>query len=275
MNFYDRLDQAWAFNQSLLCIGLDPRPEDVAQQYSGSTQPYVDYCIDIIEQTHEYVCGYKMQIAFFSSQRQEAALETVIKHLKTKHPELVVVLDAKRGDIADTAEAYADEAFSRFNADAVTLNPYLGRDSVEPFLKRADRGSVFLCKTSNRGAQDFQDIIVNGSTSKPLFEYIADSIANEWNNRNCLLVIGATWPQAIATVRSAHDHIPFLVPGIGSQGGVLHDVINAGLNSEGTGLIICASRSIVKKNSPKEAARLLMNEINVCVRIRRRQCYDS
>jgi orotidine-5'-phosphate decarboxylase len=262
MTFYKRLEAAWAINNSLLCIGIDPQPQQVQSKFTESAQPYLDYCLWLIEQTHHYVCGYKFQVAYFSSQCEEAALEAAIQHVKNHYPELLVILDAKRGDIADTAEHYALEAFERYQADAVTLNPYLGQDSAQPFLNHTNKGSVFLCKTSNAGAQDFQELPIAQEPPKPLYAYIADVVSQQWNKDNCMLVMGATWPDAMKIVRESNPSIPFLVPGIGKQGGDLEQVIKAGLTEGGTGLIVCASRSIAQSENPRLSAQKLANQIS-------------
>jgi orotidine-5'-phosphate decarboxylase len=179
----------------------------------------------------------------------------------------VVILDSKRGDIGSTAEQYAHEAFERYDADAVTVNPYLGRDSVEPFLKHADKGVIILCRTSNPGAKDFQDLDVGG---KKLFQHVAETVAKEWNTaNNCMLVVGATYPEELADIRSRVGDLPFLVPGVGAQGGDVAKVMAAGKTSAGTGLVISSSRAILYASSgenfasaARKAAQDLRDSIN-------------
>jgi len=170
-------------------------------------------------------------------------LQRLIAHIHAAHPGVPVILDAKRGDIGSTAQHYATEAFDRYGADAVTANPYLGRDSVQPFLDRTDKGVVILCHTSNAGAGDFQDLGANG---RPLYQHVADTIARHWNgNGNCALVVGATWPAQLREVRAIVGAMPLLIPGIGAQGGDVEAVVTNGRTADGTGLIISSSRAIL------------------------------
>jgi orotidine-5'-phosphate decarboxylase len=203
------------------------------------------------------VCCFKPQIAHFAAQRAEDALERVIAHIHQRHPGVPVILDAKRGDIGSTAQFYAAEAFDRYGADAVTVNPYLGRDSVQPFLDRADRGVVVLCRTSNPGARDLQDLIVHGSSGggTPLYQHVAKTVARDWNgNGNCMLVVGATYPRELAEVRAFVGDMPLLVPGVGAQGGDVAAVVQNGKNSAGQGLVISSSRSILYASSADDFA---------------------
>ncbi len=189
------------------------------------------------------MCAFKPQIAYFAARRAEDQLEALIQHIHAKHPDVPVILDAKRGDIGSTAEQYAIEAFERFGADAVTLNPYMGRDSAEPYLARADKGVIFLCRTSNPGGSDLQFLDVGG---EKLYERVARLVAEQWNgNRNCALVVGATFPAEIARVRQLTGDMPLLVPGIGAQGGDVLATVQAGRTADGTGLMINSSRAIL------------------------------
>src|SRR6185312_13688173 len=186
--------------------------------------------------TADLVCCFKPQIAHFAAQRAEDALQRVIAHVHERYPDVTVILDAKRGDIGSTAQHYAAEAFERYGADAVTLNPYLGKDSLQPFLERADKGAIILCHTSNSGAGDLQELVVcdaDGSNSgRPLYLHVAERVARDWNaSRNCALVVGATYPQQLAQVRHAvGDAVPLLVPGVGAQGGDVAAVVRNGQN---------------------------------------------
>ena len=267
MNFLDRLQHAWRDNDSLLCVGLDPEPGRLPATLGGNDTVF-EFCRAIVDATADLVCCFKPQIAHFAAQRAEGALERLIAHIHARHPRVPVILDAKRGDIGSTAQHYATEAFDRYGADAVTLNPYLGRDSLRPFLDRADKGAVILCHTSNPGAGDLQDLLVDG---RPLYQHVAAHIARDWNeNRNCALVVGATYPQQLAEVRRiVGDAVPLLVPGVGAQGGDVAAVVHNGRNSGGTGLIISTSRAVLYAgagadfaDAARRAAQTLRDEIN-------------
>jgi orotidine-5'-phosphate decarboxylase len=226
-----------------------------------------EFCRAIVDATADLVCCFKPQIAHFAALRAEDALERLIAHIHAQHPGVPVILDAKRGDIGSTAQNYASEAFDRYAADAVTVNPYLGRDSVQPFLDRADRGVVLLCRTSNPGARDLQDLEVSG---RPLYQRVAALVANEWNaNGNCALVVGATYPRELAEVRAIAGAMPLLVPGVGTQGGDVAAVVHNGKNPDGAGLIISSSRAILYAGSgddyaqaARSATQVLRDEIN-------------
>jgi uridine monophosphate synthetase len=250
MNLFERLEYRAREIDSLLCVGLDPRAKDAA---SARTE-----CLRLIEATSEWALAFKPNAAFFEAFGAEglAALKDVIAHVP---PEIPVILDAKRGDIADTAEAYAKAAFDELGAQAITLNPYLGGEALRPFLARSDRGAFVLCKTSNPGADEFQTLSVEGHL---LYEIVAQR-AQIWNvSGNVGLVVGATDPQAMAQVRSAAPDLWFLVPGIGAQGGDLRASLEAGLRPDGLGLIINVSRTISKADDPDAAAKKIRDEIN-------------
>jgi len=242
MNFMTALKDAWRRNDSLLCVGLDPEPGRLPAGLSGN-EGFFEFCRAIVDATAGLVCAYKPQIAHFAAQRAEDALERVIAHIHATQPGIPVILDAKRGDIGSTAKHYAAEAFDRYDADAVTLNPYLGHDSIAPFLERADKGVILLCRTSNPGGKDFQALDCGG---QPLYIRVAETIAREWNtNGNCALVTGATWPEELGRVRLAVGDMPLLVPGIGAQGGDVEAVLRQGKTADGTGLMISSSRAIL------------------------------
>ncbi len=247
MNFIDLLTAAWAKNNSLVCVGLDPDltrfPEGISRDPSG----IFAFNRAIINATADLVCAYKPQIAHYAAASAEDALSQTIHYIHSNYPGIPVILDSKRGDIGSTAEQYASESFDRYQADAVTVNPYLGTDSVMPFLQRSDKGVVILCRTSNSGAVDFQDLMVEG---KPLFIHVAEKIANDWNqHNNCLLVVGATWPEQLAEIRQKVGDMPILVPGVGSQGGDAEAVVKAGKTAAGTGLIVNSSRAVLYASS--------------------------
>ena len=218
MTFIERLERAWQHSASLLCVGLDPEPGRLPAPLAAHADGVFEFCRAIVDASADLVCCFKPQIAHFAAQRAEGALERLIAHIHAQHPHVLVILDAKRGDIGSTAQHYAAEAFERYGADAVTLNPYLGRDSLQPFLERADKGAVILCHTSNPGAGDLQELDVGG---KPLYLHVAERIARDWNaHGNCALVVGATYPQQLAQVRhTVGERLPLLVPGVGAQGG--------------------------------------------------------
>lgn len=243
MSFISALRDRWAESDSLVCVGLDPEPARFPARFRNQPDAVFDFCRAIVDATGALVCAFKPQIAHFAALGAEAALERLIDHIHANHPGVPVILDAKRGDIGSTAQRYASEAFDRFGADAVTVNPYLGRDSIQPFLDRADKGVVVLCRTSNPGAADFQDLIVDG---RPLYAHVADRVAGEWNgNGNCALVVGATWPGQLADVRARVGAMPILVPGVGAQGGDARAVVRAGCTMDGGGLMVSSSRAIL------------------------------
>lgn len=266
MNFIEKLENAQRRNNSLICVGLDPQPEKIPA-CCGQESRYLDFCRAIVDATAAYVCAFKPQAAHFAAVGAEGELAKLTGYIKENYPNIPVILDAKRGDIGSTAEKYALEAFGRYQADAVTVNPYLGGDSLKPFLAWQDRGVVILCRTSNPGGADLQSLLVDG---EPLYLRVAGLAADSWNyNGNVLLVVGATWPDELARVRRRVGDLPLLVPGIGAQGGDAAAVIRAGLNGRGGGLIINSSRSIIYAGrgddfaaSAAAAARALRDEIN-------------
>src|SRR5690606_29308873 len=228
-------------------------------------------CRDIADATAQYACAFKPQIAHFAALGAEGDLERLVAHLRACHPGVPVILDAKRGDIGSTAQRYAAEAFDRYAADAVMVNPYLGRDSVQPFLDRADRGVVILCRTSNPGAGDLQDLPVRTpGGERPLYQHVAETIARDWNgNGNCALVVGATWPEQLREVRAIVGDMPLLVPGVGAQGGDVEAVVRNAVSKDGTGLMVSSSRAILYASSGDDyaeaaatAARALRDTIN-------------
>lgn len=243
MTFIATLNAAWQSNQSLLCVGLDPDPAKFPAHLKGRSDAIFEFCKNIVDATADLVCAFKPQIAYFASHRAEDQLQALIAHIHAKHPSVPVILDAKRGDIGSTAEQYAIEAFERYQADALTVNPYMGKDSVEPYLAYPDKGVILLCRTSNPGGSDLQFLDVGG---KKLYEHVAEIIARDWNTTGqCALVVGATFPGEIARVREIVGDMPLLVPGIGAQGGDVEATLTAGKTAAGTGLIINNSRAIL------------------------------
>ncbi|OGA33085.1 MAG: orotidine 5'-phosphate decarboxylase [Betaproteobacteria bacterium RIFCSPLOWO2_12_FULL_64_23] len=269
MNFIDRLRQAWAAQQTLLCVGLDPDPARLPAQLASSAYPIFEFGRAIVDATADLVCAFKPQIAYYAAARAEDQLEMTIAHIRRHHPAIPVILDAKRGDIGSTAEMYAREAFVRYQADAVTVNPYLGFDSLQPFLDYADKGVIVLCRTSNPGAGDLQDMASGG---RKLYEVVAEKAARDWNaNANVLLVVGATYPEELREIRSIVGDMPILVPGVGAQGGDVAAVLANGATADGTGLVISSSRAVLYAGSgsdyaqaARSAALKLRDEINLC-----------
>jgi len=267
VTFIAALRNRWSAANTLVCVGLDPEPAKFPAKFGNNSDAIFAFCRDIADATADYACCFKPQIAHFAAHRAEDALQRLIAHLHATHPGIPVILDAKRGDIGSTAEHYAAEAFDRYDADAVTANPYLGRDSVQPFLDRADKGIVILCHTSNPGARDFQELDVGG---KPLYLRVAATVANKWNaNGNCALVVGATFPEELAQVRMLVGDMPLLIPGVGAQGGDVAAVVRNGRSSDGSGLMISSSRAILYASggddhaqAARNATKVLCDEIN-------------
>jgi len=244
MNFTQKLDQAWQSQNSLLMVGLDPDMSRLPKSIRTDRDALWQFCSGIVDATAPYVCGFKPQIAYFASLGAEDILQSICDHIRTKHPHLVLLLDAKRGDIGTTAEHYAREAFDRYQADAVTINPYMGMDSAKPYLDRTDKGVIVLCRTSNPGGSDLQALKVD---NKPLYLHVAEMVANRWNSYGqCGLVVGATFPDELRQVRQCvGPNMPLLVPGIGAQGGDIEATCSAGRNNNGSGMMINSSRAIL------------------------------
>lgn len=245
MGFQEKLNTAWSRSGSLLQVGLDPDPERFPAELEGRPDAILAFCKAIVDATAPYACSFKPQIAYFAARRAEDQLEEVCRYIKTTYPDHVLVLDAKRGDIGSTAENYAREAFERYQADAVTVSPYMGTDSVEPYLAWHDRGIFVLCRTSNAGGSDLQFLdLANG---EPLYLHVAGLVADRWNTHGqCGLVVGATFPNELARVRARiGDNMPLLVPGVGAQGGNVVATLQAGATQAGTGMLINSSRAIL------------------------------
>lgn len=257
MDFKEKLEKAISKNNSLLCIGLDPDRDKIPQGIS-----LFSFNKEIIDKTVKLVCCFKLQYAFYSAEGIGGieALKQTIDYLKLNHPNIPIIGDAKRGDIAVSSQKYALELFSFLNVDAATVNPYLGYDSLTPFFKWKKRGVIVVCRTSNHGASDFQDLKVNG---EPLYIKIARKVVS-WDRKhgNLMMVVGATWPQQIRQVRKIAPKMTFLVPGIGVQGGDLGKTLTYGLRKDRRGLIISSSRSIIYADNPQKAAQKFRDEIN-------------
>ena len=253
MTFTQALAAAWQKNNSLLCVGLDPDPAKFPAHLHGKPDAIFEFCKAIVDTTADLVCCFKPQIAYFAAQRAEDQLEALIAHIHARHPCIPVILDAKRGDIGSTAEQYAVEIFERYRADAITVNPYMGKDSVDPYLAYPEKGVILLCRTSNPGGSDLQFLDIGG---KKLYEHVAELVATKWNTTGqCALVVGATFPSEIARVREIVGDLPLLVPGIGAQGGDVEATLNAGRTAAGTGLIINNSRAILYAGKDEDFAQ--------------------
>jgi orotidine-5'-phosphate decarboxylase len=265
--FIRHLAEAWARNDSLVCVGLDPEIERLPPSIAAEPSPIFQFNKAIIDATADLVCAYKPQFAHYAAYEAEDQLQRTIEYIHRAYPSLPVILDAKRGDVGNTAERYALEAFERYEADAVTVNPYLGGDSLEPFLEYEDKGVVILCRTSNPGARDVQDLQIG---SRRLYHVIAELVAQRWNTRgNCMMVVGATYPRELAEIREIAGDIPFLVPGVGAQGGDVAQAVQNGRTSNGTGLVISSSRAILYASSAanfadaaRQATLTLRDQIN-------------
>lgn len=243
MTFLQKLSTAWNANNSLLCVGLDPDVNKFPAELADQPDAIYAFCKAIVDATADLACSYKPQIAYFAALRAEDQLEAICRYIKTTYPNIPIILDAKRGDIGATAEQYAREAFERYDADAVTVNPYMGFDSVAPYLEWKDRGAIVLCRTSNAGGSDLQFLDVGG---KPLYQHVAQLVADKWNtNGQCSLVVGATFPNEIAQVRALIGDMPLLIPGVGAQGGDVESTVRAGRTANGTGMMINSSRAIL------------------------------
>jgi orotidine-5'-phosphate decarboxylase len=254
MSFIQTLNTAWQERNTLLCVGLDPEPARFPAHLGRDPAAIFEFCRAIVDATAPYACAFKPQIAYFAAHRAEAQLEQLIAHIHAAHPGLPVVLDAKRGDIGSTAEQYAREAFERYNADAVTVNPYMGFDSIEPYLAHAGRGVIVLCRTSNPGGSDLQFLQTG---TRPLYQVVAQLAAQKWNVGGELsLVVGATFPNEIAQVREIVGDMPLLIPGVGAQGGDVEATVKAGRTAAGSGMMINSSRAIIFAGQGEDYAQV-------------------
>ena len=257
-----KLERRMEAANSLVCVGLDPRMESVPERFHRAALPMFEFGKWIVEQTYEFVAAYKPNMAFYEARGvlglQE--LERTMEYLRAEHPEIVTICDAKRADIGNTNRGYVTAIFDTMGFDAVTLHPYLGREALMPFLEREDKASIVLCRTSNAGAGEFQDLFVEG---KPLWWRVAERVSREWNAKgNCMLVVGATYPEEMQAIRAVAPEMTFLVPGVGAQGGDVAAVVAAGLDASGKGLLISSSRAILQADDSAAAARVLRDQIN-------------
>ena len=246
---------------SLLCVGLDPDFEKLPEKFRQLVNPQFEFNKWIIDQTHEYAAAFKMNIAFYEACGDKGIreLKMTMEYLQKNYPDIFTICDCKRADIGNTNQGYITSLFDWFNFDAITLYPYFGSEALKPFLDRKDKISIILCRSSNPGAGELQDLKSDG---KPIWQIVAEKVSRNWNkNNNCILMIGATYPEEMKVDRSIAGDMTFLVPGIGAQGGSVEEVMKVGLNSEGLGLIINSSRGIIFSENPKEEARKLYEEI--------------
>jgi orotidine-5'-phosphate decarboxylase len=247
---------------SLVCVGLDPEMERLPEPFRGAERPLFEFGRWIIEQTYAFTAAYKPNMAFYEAQGAEGVreLELTIEYLRSEHPGIVTICDAKRGDIGNTNRGYVTAVFDRMGFDAVTLHPYLGREALQPFLERSDKACIVLCRTSNPRAGEFQDLMCEG---KPLWERVAEQVSTHWNaNGNVMLVVGATYPEEMRRIRTIAPGITFLVPGVGAQGGDVDAVVEAGIDADGRGLLISSSRAILYSDDPAAQAQKLRDDIN-------------
>jgi len=246
MDFLDLLQGASRRNDSMLCVGLDPDPARFPAALQGDARRIYDFCAAIVDATADLVCAFKPQIAYFAAQRAEDQLERLMQHIRCNAPHVPVILDAKRGDIGSTAEQYAREAFERYGADAVTLSPFMGQDSVEPYLRNPGKGAFLLCRTSNPGGSDLQAQRLADVPGQPLlYEHLAQLVQGPWNTNGQLgLVVGATYPAEIERVRALAPTVPLLIPGVGAQGGDVRATVHAGWRESGP-IVVNSSRAIL------------------------------
>jgi orotidine-5'-phosphate decarboxylase len=257
MTFQKLLDAAIEKNNSLLCVGLDPVTEKLPKEFHTKENPFFEFNKSIIDATSDLVCTFKPNSAFYEAlgSRGVEELKMTCDYIKEKYPNIPILLDFKRGDIGNTNAAYAKFAFDYLNVDAVTLQPYQGMLALEPFLERLEKGLFILCKTSNEGSDEFQNLKLG---EKHLFEIVAETVTNRWNqNKNCFLVAGATYPEDLERLRKLCGDMTFLVPGVGSQGGALKEILKVGLNSQNKGLIINASRAVIYSQNPRQQTQKL------------------
>jgi orotidine-5'-phosphate decarboxylase len=260
MNFQEKLDAVVAKNNSLLCIGPDPDFFKLPKALLRDSNPQFLFNKAIIDATHDVVCAYKPNSAFYEAQgaRGIEELKMTCDYLKGNYPDIPIIYDAKRGDIGSTNAGYVTYAFDYLGADAITLHPYLGREALAPFLERKEKGCIILCRTSNPGAGEFQDLLVDG---KPLYMRVAREVSTQWNaNGNCLLVVGATYPKELAQLRHLLPMMTFLVPGIGAQGGDIEKTVIGGKNDKGSGMIISTSRAVIFASNGEDFAQKAREE---------------
>lgn len=253
--FHEKIKNLWVKSKTYVCVGLDPDIFKIPKHLSQEKYSVFEFNKQIIEATSDLVCSYKPQMAYYSGQRLEEQLHMTIDFIKTHCPHVPIILDSKRGDIGSTAEMYAREAFDVFQADAVTVNPYMGIETIEPFLSYKDKGIFVLCKTSNPGSGEFQNLTTD--SGKKVYEVVAEKVQERYKKHSGLgLVVGATHKEDIKSVRKMAPDVPFLIPGVGAQGGSVVDVIQSAPTRDGHGLVINSSRGIIYAGDGKNFAEL-------------------
>jgi orotidine-5'-phosphate decarboxylase len=280
--FVERLARRWTDARTLLCVGLDPDPRRFPPHLRGDAAniagsifagSMLDFCRAIVDATHDLVCAFKPQIAYFAAHRAEDQLEALITYIHECYPDVPVILDAKRGDMGSTSEQYAREVFERYRADAVTLQPYQGHDAIAPYLAYRGKGAIILCRTSNPSGDELQSLRIAGS-DEPLYLHVARLVAERWNSDGqCGLVVGATYPKELARVRAVVGDLPILVPGIGAQGGDLEASVTAGATIAG-GLMVSSSRAVLYAGHDEDfaaAARRVAMETRDAIEVCRRR----
>ena len=256
--YNQRVDKA----NSLVCVGLDSDFEYMPKKFLDLEYPQFEFNKEVIERTHEYTSAYKPNVAFYEARGEQGVreLKMTVDYLREHFPDILTICDAKRADIGNTSEQYASSIFDWFGFDAVTLHPYLGHEALQPFLAREDKGCIILCRTSNPGAGEFQDLEVEG---KPLWQVVVEHVRDEWNAKgNCMIFMGATYPQELEKARELAPDMTFLTAGVDAQGGDAEKVVRAGLDNKSKGLIINSSRGIIFADDPGGEARKLRDEIN-------------
>jgi orotidine-5'-phosphate decarboxylase len=263
MTFLEKYNQRVDQTSGLLSVGLDSDLAQIPQRFFDTKYPQFEFNKWIIQQTYKYASTYKLNTAFYEARGTAgwSELTMTMEYLRERHPDIPTIADAKRADIGSTNEQYAQAIFSELGFDAITLHAYVGKEALAPFLAYADKGCIFLCKTSNPGSGEFQDLEV-GASKQPLWQVVAQHIASDWNEQgNCLLVVGATYPEHMAQVRKLVGEMTLLVPGVGAQGGELAKVLKVGLNKDSKGLIINSSRGIIFAEDPQGEAKKLVEEM--------------
>lgn len=254
-------------NNSLVSVGLDSNFDAIPEKFKTQDSPQFAFNRWIIDQTAQYVSAYKPNLAFYEARGEQGwrELKQTMEYIKSQYPDMFTIADAKRADIGSTNAGYVTAIFDQLGFDAITLHPYLGSEALQPFLDRSDKVSIILCRTSNPGARELQDLNVDG---QPLWQKVAQTVAETWNkNQNCMLVVGATYPEEMSQIRELVGEMTFLVPGVGAQGGDVEAVVKAGLNQEKLGLIINSSRGIIFSSDPGKEAQKLQTEINQAIHL--------
>ena len=260
-----KLEQRMEASGSLLCVGLDPELSRIPGHFQSDPHPLFSFCRSIVDATAPFACAFKPNTAFFEAHGAHGweQLGLLFKYMREQYPQHFTVCDAKRADIGSTNRGYVQAVFDELGADSVTLHPYLGREALRPFLDTQDKASIVLCRTSNAGAVELQDLMCDG---KPLWHKVAELVSTAWNAKgNCMLVVGGTYPEEMRHIRAVAPAMTFLVPGIGAQGADIDAVIGAGLRADGKGLLLASSRAILYSEDPSAAARATRDAIN-CAR---------